>query len=706
MARIEQLVEGVQDEQLRRQIEAEISALKERTRFGLVYERHLPETALIADPDLIEIGVLVRPKRDVDKETNYRVVGFKGKKTARLTVDGNGKELEAPVSDLFVVKPFGDAIYPALTPVDVVERSTERPYHAVINGENFHALQLLAYLYEGQVDCLYLDPPYNTGARDWKYNNRYVDDNDSYRHSKWLSMMEKRLRIARRLLKQDSVLIITIDENELHHLGVLLEDIFPAARRQLVTICINPGGASGGEGLSRVEEYAFFCFFGGAQPAATEDDMLVSAADTDAAHTGARGIRWEWLMRGGNAWYRASRQNLCYPIILDESATRIVGAGEPLEDADEDRPSEIDGKPLAWPVRRDGKLGIWRVDAAKLMHLVGKGYAFVSARDEARGTWTVKYLMSGTVESIESGLVEVIGHGERGEVQVRVSERRGKTAKTMWNRGRHVAGGAGGTHLLNALLGERNVFPFPKSVYAVRDCLEIAVGEKPNALVVDFFAGSGTTLNATCLLNAEDGGARRTIMITNNEVNPELTRKLNKAGHSRGDAEFERHGIFDAATMPRCKAAISGKRADGKPVEGAYLDGRSFSEGFEENAAFLRLDYLNPDTVELGDAFDTIHPLLWLAAGAHGSRPEPLAVDSKDFFVSESGRYAVLFNDAVLHDLQEELVGRDDISHLYVVTDSPDAYAEAVELLGRGRKTSMLYRDYLRNFRINTPQSV
>ena len=188
MARLEQLVEGVQDEQLRRQIEAEISALKERTRFGLVYERHLPETALIADPDLVEIGALVRLKQEVDKDATYRVVGFKGKKTAKLTVDGNGKQIEAPISDLFVVKPFGDAIYPALTPVDVVDRSGERPYHAVINGENFHALQLLAYLYEGQVDCLYLDPPYNTGARDWKYNNRYVDDNDSYRHSKWLSM--------------------------------------------------------------------------------------------------------------------------------------------------------------------------------------------------------------------------------------------------------------------------------------------------------------------------------------------------------------------------------------------------------------------------------------------------------------------------------------------------------------------------------------
>src|SRR6185295_18547061 len=103
----------------------------------------------------------------------------------------------------------------------------DRPYHAVLDGENFHALQLFVYLYEGQVDCIYIDPPYNTGARNWKYNNRYVDSNDQYRHSKWLAMMKKRLWLARRLLKPNTgVLIVTIDEHEVHHLGMLLERVF------------------------------------------------------------------------------------------------------------------------------------------------------------------------------------------------------------------------------------------------------------------------------------------------------------------------------------------------------------------------------------------------------------------------------------------------------------------------------------------------
>src|ERR1043165_7276991 len=93
---------------------------------------------------------------------------------------------------------------------------------------NFHALQLLEYLYAGQVDCIYIDPPYNTGARDWKYNNRYVDSQDGWRHSKWLSMMEKRLRLAGKLLKPSGVLVCMIDEHEVHPLALLLEELFPA----------------------------------------------------------------------------------------------------------------------------------------------------------------------------------------------------------------------------------------------------------------------------------------------------------------------------------------------------------------------------------------------------------------------------------------------------------------------------------------------
>lgn len=102
-------------------------------------------------------------------------------------------------------------------------------------------MQLLEYLYAEKVDCIYIDPPYNTGAKDWKYNNDYVDSSDAYRHSKWLSMMEKRLKIAKKLLNpKDSVMIVTIDEKEYLHLGCLLEELFPDARIQMISTMINP----------------------------------------------------------------------------------------------------------------------------------------------------------------------------------------------------------------------------------------------------------------------------------------------------------------------------------------------------------------------------------------------------------------------------------------------------------------------------------
>ena len=104
------------------------------------------------------------------------------------------------IDDLVVIAEFRDPIYPGLLSTGKIERSGDRPFHTVINAENFHALQVLLYTHEEKVDAIYIDPPYNSGARDWRYNNDYVDGEDAYRHSKWLAMMDRRLRLAKRLL--------------------------------------------------------------------------------------------------------------------------------------------------------------------------------------------------------------------------------------------------------------------------------------------------------------------------------------------------------------------------------------------------------------------------------------------------------------------------------------------------------------------------
>lgn len=159
----------------------------------------------------------------------------------------------------------GDVIYPYLKPMDSVENAPDSGlWHTLIEADNYHALQMLAYLYPCMVDCIYIDPPYNKpDSHDWKYNCDYVDGTDSYRHSKWLSMIEARLKIAKKLLNpEDSVLIVTIDELEYHHLGCLLEQMFPEARIQMVSDIINPRGATRDGQFSRSDEYIYIVQLG------------------------------------------------------------------------------------------------------------------------------------------------------------------------------------------------------------------------------------------------------------------------------------------------------------------------------------------------------------------------------------------------------------------------------------------------------------
>src|SRR5215211_369473 len=255
MGRIDDLVSEVKDERLHKELRAALSEIKRYQRFGIVFEEHIPETTLLDLP--IQINSLVQ-RRDDERGSLWRVKSFTDN-NARvfITALGDTKVEIVSVRYLLVVKRFGEPIYPALSSQGAIKRGGNKPFHAVINGENFHALQLFLYLYEGQVDCIYIDPPFNTGARDWKYNNRYVDAADGWRHSKWLSFIEKRLRLAKRLLKRDGVLIIAIDEHEVHHLGMLLETLFSEYLRYMITMMTNPKG-TGKFNFSRVDEYVFF----------------------------------------------------------------------------------------------------------------------------------------------------------------------------------------------------------------------------------------------------------------------------------------------------------------------------------------------------------------------------------------------------------------------------------------------------------------
>jgi adenine-specific DNA-methyltransferase len=282
-------------------------------------------------------------------------------------------------------------------------------------------------------------------------------------------------------------------------------------------------------------------------------------------------------------------------------------------------------------------------------------------------------------------------------VNLRIPKTYTKNIKTVWRTPAHDAG-TYGTSLLESFLGKSRLFSFPKSVYATRDALAAVCRDRPDALILDFFAGSGTTLHATCLLNQVDGGNRRCILVTNNEVEEKQAQQLRKQGYTPGHPEYDSHGIFEAVARPRIEAALTGKRSDGTRVDGKYLDGRAFSDGFKENCEFFRLDYLHPDKVELGRAFDAQHPLLWLKAGARSARLEKLK--PKDgFAIVENAGYAVRFDEAAMPELVAALNAASGVDHVFLRTDSEDAYAEMCELLGRAVTTERLYADYLDEFR-------
>jgi adenine-specific DNA-methyltransferase len=692
MAKLDDLIAHVADSKLRGQLQQATDELRRRKNFGLVYEEHIPETALLPATG-IRKGAVVLVRSEPNSETRY-VVDSLTETTAAVSAGGEVRTV--PICDLLVVKPFGEPVYPTLRLRDAIVRSEATPFHTVINGENFHALQLLLFTYQGLVDCIYIDPPYNTGARDWRYNNRYVDSNDAWRHSKWLSQMERRLHLAKKLLRHDGVLIVTIDEHEVHHLGMLLEQIFPEAKRQLVTIVINPLGQARKQELARVDEYATFVFQGEAAPSPVSDDLL--SANTQTARS--RKVRWEWLIRGGTHSRRYERPNLFFPVYIDRETRKVEAIGDALpKDVDRNDIDTPSGLFAIWPLNTNGQEGNWRCSPIYLRELVAKGYAKVGAYDAKNDRYSLLYLGKAQINRISSGQLTVVGHDANGAVILEGdgTHPRVVTAKTVWNRLSHRAGEYGSSLLKQFVPGTD--FPFPKSLYAVQDTLRIAVADRPNALVLDFFAGSGTTLHATCLLNAEDAGQRRCILVTNNEVSEAEAQALEEKGAYRGDADYEARGIFKQVTLPRCRAALTGSYPDGTPIPGNYLDGRPYEDGFEANAAFFDLEYADPDRIEIGAGLNQVAPALWLAAGAYGS-PDQLEADVH-WLIPARSPFAVLLDEDYFRSFRARLTERPDITHVWLVTDSEAAYARMREQIIGPYVVGMLYRDYLRNFRVN-----
>lgn len=759
MAAIDDLIAQIEDKALRERLRMEMNRITKEKKFGLVFENHLPELTPTYSAKVRRHSKVAL--RDGPLTDLWRALSVRDGE-ARCCNISSGETRQIPVDDLVVVRQFGEPIFPALVSVDKVQNGLDdAPWHTLIEADNYHALQLLEYLYAGKVDCIYIDPPYNTGARDWKYNNDYVDQNDRWRHSKWLAFMRRRLILAKSLLSKEGILITTIDDNEFAHLWMVFNEIFPSYEHFVVTIQHNPGGTQGGR-FSVVHEYAIFT-------------VCTTSVIYKKAHTGEDTYN---LRRWGSTSGRFEGATCFYPIYVQEDG-RIAGFG--------DVPSDSFNPKSQVTRRKNGILEVWPID-----------------KNGIEKKWRYG---RGTVESIRHRLFSQ-NTGDRIEIKIR---REAEALKTIWTDKLYNADYYG-SGVISTVLG--GGFQYPKSLYAVRDSIAYAVNGNKNALVLDFFSGSGTTLHAVNLLNIRDTGSRQCIMITNNEVSEGEAKSLSNKGIKPGQIGWEQQGICQSITWPRSKYTILGRRDDGTVLEGEYLTGKTsemdkprkfqqiafttiddlntaakkkqlvalidgipqsevkkdsafvvsekhstsilfdesqadawlevledqehitdfyivtvkkvafenlkvriqellgpvivteeekhpMCEGFPANLEYFRLDFLDKDHVALGRQFREILPILWLRAGAIGPRPElPKNRPIPAMVIPEHNPFAVLVEENRFADFTAELEGRDDLTHAYLVTDSEEAFQEmAVKL--KVPNVIQLYRDYLENFVIN-----
>lgn len=737
MAALNELIDKIENPELRAQIQEAANKLAKQKKFGLVFEEHLPECTPLYDIP-VKKGATVSVKSKSVNDT-YKVLKIEAGKAWCMPKSGN-TAIEYPIEDLVVTAEFGEAIYPYLKPLDSVCNAPDSElWHTLIEADNYHALQLLEYLYAGKVDCIYIDPPYNTGATDWKYNNDYVDGSDMYRHSKWLSMIQKRLKIAKKLLNpKDSVLIVTIDEKEYLHLGCLLEEMFSEATIQMVTTVISGKGVSMEGQFSRVEEYIFIVTLGEAKLVQQYRNMLND--DKEDNEEERVGIEFIGLRRRNTSNYRESRPNQFYPFFVDQNDGHIVEIGDVVPHG-VDRNSIIvpDGCVALWPLDPQGRERIWGLVPDSARTIWKEGCLKVTNWNVTQKSGSVKYLASGTVEKIRSGAITVTARDEYGAIvdgYFNDSKDRTVRPRRVWNMKSHNASTFGTLLLKNFLVEKR--FSYPKSLYAVVDTLKFYLANKTNALVVDFFAGSGTTLHAINLLNAEDGGGRRCIMVTNNEVSANESDMLSSQGYHPGDEEWEKLGIARYVTWPRTVCSITGVDVYGQKIDGNYgFEEEEFvidndvsivskttgkpikksvyvkkkiekapnfaaikkSDGFKTNAVFFKLGFLDKTKVSLGMQFKELLSTLWMKAGAIGECPT-IDTNIPDILILPKNKMAILNNENAFAEFKNRLDEHPEIEVVYLVTDYEAGFVSMTKAL-EGKKTYQLYRDYLDNFRIN-----
>ena len=434
-------------------------------------------------------------------------------------------------------------------------------YNFLLEGDNLHSLYLLEKTHRGKIDVIYIDPPYNTGSKDFVYDDEFVVKEDGFRHSKWLSFMAERLRIAKKLISNNGFIFISIDDSEVAQLKLLCNEIIGENnfRGQIVRGTGTPTG-QGNAIISNEIDYILVyaisntAFFNGL-PFDDKSSKIYNLED-EYGHYLLRPLR-----KTGGEDKREDRPTMYYPVFAPDG-------------------TEV------FPVAPSGYDSRWRCQESTYLKLETE-HRIEWKKDKSGWKVYQKFYLEG----------------------------RTKQAGNLWT---DIEGNKKATIIVKNIFGE-NVFSFPKPVELISRILQIA-GNK-NSIILDFFAGSGTTGQAVMELNKQDGGNRRFILCTNNENN-----------------------ICEEVTYQRLKTVITGKRANGS----------EYSEGIPANLKYFKTDFVDKDSEELSD--ELLEHIAEMIELEHG-----IKIDNK--------KYVMIFTDEEMDEFERNITSYTDLKAVFVNQD-------------------------------------
>lgn len=394
----------------------------------------------------------------------------------------------------------------------------------IIHGDNLEALKALLPEYEGKVKCIYIDPPYNTGNEGWVYNDNVnhpkiqkwlgevvgKQDEDFTRHDKWLCMMYPRLKLLQRLLKEDGSIVISISFHELGNLLQLCREIFVG--KQIVTATVQTSGGKPSCGFSYTNEYLVFVTPIDFTPNASEDLM-------NEYSTPYHGMNLA-------TFNQVQRPNQAYPIFINEegvlvkvgkSLQALIDDGEYIGDPKDfvfDYDNVPEGLSVVWPVTSKGDPCVWRLIPSRLINDWKSGYVKIVRQSSKnnKNRFTVQYLADGIIQRIKSGEFETYRVSDNEDIptiDVLNYKTGGVSVPTLWTDKKYYT--SRGSSQITEILGNKNAFTYPKSLDLIQDVLSRLSSK--NDLILDSFAGSGTTAHAVLNLNKKDGGSRKFILV-------------------------------------------------------------------------------------------------------------------------------------------------------------------------------------------------